>query len=108
MQQLLHELENITDWFPFGVCLGVPVAELQKIEASHHGEVERCKIEMLQYWLRNSQNTSWEDVLHALELSNEHLLASRLKRQYLPAIDSAGDSELISFSTNKTSVHKLI
>lgn len=70
--------------------------QLRKIEASHHGELERCKIEMLQYWLRNSNNTSWEDVVQALKKSNEQVLASRLQQQYLPAIDRAGDSELIS------------
>ena len=82
-QRLLEELNDVDNWFLFGAFLGVPVKQLQKIESSHRGEVERCKIEMLQYWLDNNVNASWKDVVRALEQTNQLVLAETVKHKYL-------------------------
>ena len=91
-------LNDIADkWFSFGVHLGLPTNELEKIEASHRGELDRCKIAMLQYWLTNSANPTWKDVVQALEKIGQAVLALRVQEKYLLPTGSGKDSELIFF-----------
>ena len=83
LQRLLEELRNVDNWFLLGIFLSVPVKQLQKIESLHRGEVERCKIDMLQYWLDNNVTPSWKDVVRALEKTNQLVLAETVKHKYL-------------------------
>lgn len=83
IQNLLQELKGFNDWYMFGTFLNVPVKELQKIESSRRGELDRCKIDTLQYWLDNNVNASWKDVIRALEQTDQLVLASTLKHKYL-------------------------
>ena len=83
LQCLLEELKDVDNWFLLGIFLGVPVKQLQKIESLHRGEIERCKIDMLQYWLDNNVNASWKDVVRALEQTNQLVLAETVKHKYL-------------------------
>ena len=83
LQRLLEELRNVDNWFLLGIFLSVPVKQLQKIESLHRGEVERCKIDMLQYWLDNNVTASWKDVVRALEQTNQLVLAETVKHKYL-------------------------
>ena len=84
LQQLLKELKTLENWFVFGVLLGVPVSQLKKIESSYsQRELERCKIDMLQYWLENTLIPTWKEVVKALEQSDQLVLAAEVKRSYL-------------------------
>ena len=83
LQRLLEELKDVDNWFLLGIFLGVPVKQLQKIESLHRGETERCKIDMLQYWLDNNVTASWKDVVRALEQTNQLVLAETVKHKYL-------------------------
>ena len=84
LQRLLEELKDVDNWFVLGIFLGIPVKQLQKIESSYRqGEVERCKIDMLQYWLDNNVTPSWKDVVRALEQTNQLVLAETVKHKYL-------------------------
>ena len=67
-----------------GVHLYVPVHELKKINAQDG--VERCKLEVLQYWLTNSKTLSWREIVRALEQLNMVALAERLKSEYLSGV----------------------
>ena len=92
--QLLEELKMVDNWFLFGVYLGVPVDQLRKIKSSQQGEIELCKVDMLQYWLDNSVNTSWKEVARALEQMKQLVLAASVKQRYLwPTTNSEGKSE---------------
>ena len=82
-QHLLKALKNLKDWFLFGAILGVPVTELRKIESQHLKEPERCKLEMLQYWLDNKLVPTWKEVVQALEQTNQLSLAAQIKFDYL-------------------------
>ena len=85
LQLLLEALKDFDDWFVFGAFLGVPVKQLRKIESSHlRGDfLDRCKIDMLQYWLDNNVNASWKDVARALEQIDQLVLATAVKHKYL-------------------------
>ena len=47
--------------------LGVPVSQLKKIELDHQKDSDRCKLELLQYWLDNNLVPTWNEIVQALE-----------------------------------------
>ena len=80
----------------FGTMLDVPYYELKKIESSNSkGSVERCKIEILQYWLDNNIDASWKKIARALEQVNQLVLAATIKQKYLwsPIVSDDGESK---------------
>lgn len=79
---LLEKLKEVTDWYMLGAYLDVPVHELKKIEQSQNG-VERCKLEVLQYWLANAKTPLWKKIVKALEQLNMVALARKLKSECL-------------------------
>ena len=87
MSVLLEELKEVTDWYILGAYLNVPVYALGKVQSTHtHDGVERCKLEMLQYWLNTTMTASWKDVVRALEKLNMLTLAESLKSKYLSTL----------------------
>ena len=84
VQTLLLELKEVDDWYLFGAYLGVPVYKLKEIQStSQHRGVERCKLEMLQFWLDSTMTASWKDIVRAVEQTDRLTLASNLKSKYL-------------------------
>ena len=96
LQQLLKALKTVENWFVFGAMLGVPVSQLKKIKSSCQGDVEVCKIEMLQYWLDNKLVPKWNDVILALEEADQLTLAAQIKREYLLSTVSEEEGMLIN------------
>ena len=91
LKLLLKELKKVEKWFELGVYLDVPVDQLKKIESSYHQrDLERCKIDMLQYWLDNDLNVSWKNVAQALKQIDQHVLAETVKQQYLCGDEGEG------------------
>ena len=81
---LLDELKEVDNWFMLGTHLNVLPCELNKIKVTYaHEGVERCKMEMLQYWLDNAKTPSWKDIVGALEQLNMLQLVLRLTRKYV-------------------------
>ena len=82
---LLLALKKLTDkWFLFGTHLGVPVFQLKSIESSNsQRDLERCMLDMLQYWLDNTLCPSWTDVVQALEKVDQLVLAAEVKEMHL-------------------------
>ena len=69
------------DWFPLGVQLGIESAKLREIEKDHPGDVQRCKTEVLDWWLRNSPEISWQKLAQALKAIGGYVhLVQRLER----------------------------
>ena len=83
---LLEELRDVDNWYMLGAYLNVRVNELKKIQSTHtHDGVERCKLEMLQYWLNTTMTAFWKDVVRALEKLDMLTLAAKVKFKYLLA-----------------------
>ena len=78
---LVSELSSVVDWFHLGVSLKLPVAELQKIEADHR-KTDRCKIEMLDWWLRNTDLPTWSAIVMALKGIKMKALAQNIVIKY--------------------------
>ena len=78
---MLEELQEVSDWHILGAYLDVPKHVLDRIN-TEQSNVKSCKIEMLQYWLDNTETASWSDVAGALEQTNHLRLAARLRLKY--------------------------
>ena len=83
LQQLVKALQKLDDWHTFGIILRVPYSQLRKIESNHPKDSDRCKTEMLQYWLDSTLAPKWNDVILALEVIDKLTLAAQIKHDYL-------------------------
>ena len=63
--------------------LGVPVSQLKKIELDHQKDSDRCKLELLQYWLNNTLDPTWNAIVQALEKTDQLALAAQIKHDHL-------------------------
>ena len=95
LQQLLEALKKSHDWFCFGATLGVPVFQLKKIESDHPKNSDRCKLELLQYWLDNNLDPTWNDIILALEKTDQLALAAQIKLNKLDYLLAADMADII-------------
>ena len=79
----MDALKKSENWFLFGAMLGVPVSQLRKIELDHQKDSDRCKLELLQYWLDNKLVPTWIEIVQALEKTDQLSLAAQIKQNYL-------------------------
>lgn len=83
LRELVIELNEVFDWYELGISLNVPIWELKKIKQLNGG-VERYKIELFDFWLRNAETTTWETIICAVRELNQNLakrLAAKLNQQ---------------------------
>ena len=64
MQNELHEINN---WYLLGIQLGVDTSKLDQFEANHRGDVERCKVDVVQHWLSNVDIPTWRSLADAVQ-----------------------------------------
>ena len=69
LPKLLKALKNVDNWFWF--------------ESKYQKDPDRCKIDMLQYWLNNESEPTWSYVVHALEDANHRALAAQIRREFI-------------------------
>lgn len=77
----METLDEVVEWFQFGVHLGIPHYELSIIKADHQN-VRRCRIEMLQWWLNNSPEAKWSTIVKALVKTKRKVLAHKIALDY--------------------------
>ena len=85
LQAMLAHLSEVgSDWFVFGIALGVPISKLRDIETMHCKEgAVRCIVDAVQYWLDTTPAASWRHVAAALEQVGLLRLAAVIKLKYL-------------------------
>ena len=85
LQAMLAHLSEVgSDWFVFGIALGVPISKLKDIETRHSKEgTMRCIVDAVQYWLDTTPAASWRHVAAALEQVGLLRLALIIKLKYL-------------------------
>ena len=81
LQALVCELASVENWHLLGVNLGLQGHQLRTIERNYPRDNDRRKIEMLDLWQRNASAT-WEAVVQALCLMDEHVVADAIRRKY--------------------------
>ena len=69
-----------TEWYQFGMAIGVPPKFLDKLK--NYPQVE-CMVELVDYWLRNHPDKpTWKEIVDALEEIHDYDLASSIKGVY--------------------------
>ena len=80
LEEFLTELDEVTDWFSFGVNLEIPEVRLKEIEKKCES-VKHCKREMLTVWMQVA-HPSWKAVVIALAGINMNDLALKICNKY--------------------------
>ena len=69
-------------WYQLGIQLEIPVATLSNIEYEHPRDAQRCMTEILNWWLQNAPECSWEKLTEALEaMGGYRALVERLRKK---------------------------
>ena len=74
-------MDPVGDWHSLGVKLNLQGYQLREIERNYD-ENNRRKNEVLDLWLRNTRNPSWEPVVQALYEMKEKVLADNIRTKY--------------------------
>ena len=86
LKDVEHELREVkaTEWYLLGLQLDITPAKLSEIEKNHSGDAWRCKIEVLDWWLRNAPEVSWRKLADALEKAGGYTVLEKRLRQKIP------------------------
>ena len=82
LQRLSNELNSVENWHLLGVKLGLQGSELREIERNYPRDSSRCKTEVLDLFLRSAVKPTWESIVDALCLMNEHVVADGIRNKY--------------------------
>ena len=81
LRQLSVELKDFENWYLLGLQLDISKDALDSIERTYNTQV-RCCIEMVQHWINNSKNPSWNAIHGALRSIGESVIAEKLASEY--------------------------
>ena len=76
----MNELKDVTDWFTFGIYLGLEVPALQTVSRDRI-DVDSCRREMLSVWMMEHEPT-WFKVVAALVEMKLYHLAVKISSKY--------------------------
>ena len=77
-------LSECNEWFELGIHLGLKHSTLKRIEGENQRAVSRCKIDMIQAWLRKEDQViekcgpTWRQLIHALKRINNIALCEQV------------------------------
>ena len=83
MKNLSSELTLVADWHQLGIKLGLPPAQLRKIEREHPSDIERRKVEVFDLWLQSTPGASWRHIVTALREMGDVTIAERIELKYV-------------------------
>ena len=79
LKNILPLLEDVDNVFPLGIQLGIETSHLRTFENEYRSDLKRQKVEVIDHWLKNSNDPSWETLAKAVkQLGTHNQLASRL------------------------------
>ena len=78
---LSNDLAYVWRWYPLGIQLGVPQADLRKIECEYQRTDDRM-LHMISKWLRIDEQPSWSKVVRALVAIDERYVARTIAEKY--------------------------
>ena len=90
LKKLSNALDSVMDWHLLGVKLGIKAHELEAIEKNYHGDIVRCKHEMLGRWLQNAKLPTWKAVADALCWMGKHAIALKIRKQHCISSTATG------------------
>ena len=81
LKSLQNDLLYVWRWYPLGLQLGVPEADLKMIERDYQRTEER-KLHSLSKWLNIDEHPSWSKLVRALVAINESHVARTIAEKY--------------------------
>ena len=81
LRELENQLQDVIDWIPFGLYLGIKMEELKIIEKNYPKDLKRCRTEMFYEWQKKVTST-WSAVVQALMGIGMRRLASELAQKH--------------------------
>ena len=81
---VISAISSVVDWFTLGIFLEVNYEQLKTIESNYHGNLNRCRQEMLNIWIR-SGNATWSTLVNVLYSDDvkEKAVAEEIEKKYL-------------------------
>ena len=84
MKNISSELSSVSNWYQLGIHLGLEPTQLRQIEERSPTEIERCKKDMIELWLRSKPGVSWKHIVTALrEMGGEVATAKWIEQKYV-------------------------
>ena len=80
LKDLVSELQEVTDWYYLGLCLGVPFTMLQSIKQDYR-HIEERKREVLLAW-SDKETPTWVKVVNVLVEMRKMSLANHIAQKY--------------------------
>jgi len=77
---LVNELQEVNNWIPFGLNLGIKISRLKAIEKTYH-TIDDCRTQLFTDW-QQQVVPKWSAVVKALMAIGMRLLASKLAQKY--------------------------
>ena len=62
----MQDISEIVNWKQLGLRLGLSLPKLREIQANYH-TVEECRMDMIDFWLINTEEPTWEKLIAAIE-----------------------------------------
>ena len=81
LKDLLRELQEVTEWQPFGQHLGLEEPELEAIYEDNQ-TTEDSRREMLMLWMERDPECSWLKIVNALVQMETLPLAAQIAHKY--------------------------
>ena len=72
LKQILKDTKEVTRWYTLGILLGIKTSDLKKIEKNCSSDTERCRIEVIDYWLHNDPEPIQSKLAQAVEDMGGH------------------------------------
>lgn len=86
LRNLANELKEVVEWYQLGISLGIKSYRLDEIRMNRMGDVQHCKLSMLDVWLRGDIYASWNKMVGALDENGHSFVADRIRAKYLGII----------------------
>ena len=80
LKDLVSELQEVTDWYYLGLCLGVPFTELQSLKQDYR-HIEERKREVFLAW-SDKEKPTWVKVVNVLVEMRKISLAQQIAQKY--------------------------
>ena len=66
LKQILRDTKEVRSWYSLGIQLGIGTFDLKRLEMNYGGDTERCKIEVIDFWLRHDPEATWNKLARAV------------------------------------------
>ena len=71
LKQILKDTKGVYNWFFLGIQLDIPTSVLKQLEL-RYDSFERLKTEVMEIWLHNDPEPTWNKLAQALEDTGGH------------------------------------